>query len=207
MNLTGELHHPSHRSSSLTRFAFIAFALEAAALIVVGSTQHEMVHPRPKAENESKFIETEMVQLPKEAPALQEEKPVAAAPKAAEPVLSKVPHQGRETKPNEKPLEEQNQTTSTRTQLGPTHGPVAVYSPSPVIPSYLQNADLHTSAVLDFYITAQGGVMPKLIRSSGNEELDAIAINTAKKWQFRPAEKDHQPIDSKVRLRIQFDVH
>jgi TonB family protein len=191
----------------LARFALIAFALEATTLVVVGTYQHWMVHPK-KADDSARFVEAEMVQLPKEIPVLQEEKPVAP-PKAPEPVLSKVPTQGRQAKDDEKKAmeDQKNQTASPHTQLGPTHGPVAVFSPSPAIPSYMQDKDLRANVVIDFYITALGAVTPRLVGSSGNEELDAIAIGTAKKWQFRPAEKDHQAIDSKVRLRILFDVH
>jgi TonB family protein len=61
--------------------------------------------------------------------------------------------------------------------------------------------------VIEFLITASGGVTPRLLRSSGNDELDAIALTTVKKWQFRPAEQDHKAIDSKIRLRIVFEVH
>jgi len=75
-----------------------------------------------------------------------------------------------------------------------------------LIPSYLQDQNFKTSVVIDFFVSALGSVTPKLVGSSGNEELDALALNTAKKWQFRAAEKDHHTIDSKVRLRIIFEV-
>jgi TonB family protein len=127
------------------------------------------------------------------------------APHKAEVAISKVPKKGRAPKPGENPLNEQNQTTS-GPPMAPTHGPVALFAPAPVIPPYLQNQDLKATAVIDFFVTAQGGVSPRLVGSTGNEELDAIAINTAKKWQFRPAEQDHKPVDSKVRLRIVFEV-
>lgn len=189
----------------LARFGAIALLIESAILVAVGTSQHWLVHPKKDTLDSSRFVEAEMVQIPKEKPALTEEKPVT--PPHHERVFSKVPQQGRKAKPEEKnPVEESNVTHS-HTQLGPTHGPVAVYSPAPTIPPYLQNQNLHANVVIDFYVTAQGGAIPKLVGSSGNEELDAIAINTAKKWQFRPAEKDHQPIDSKVRLRIVFEVH
>jgi len=60
--------------------------------------------------------------------------------------------------------------------------------------------------VIEFLITAQGEVTPRLLDSSGNDELDAIAIDTVKKWQFKPAAQDNVPIDSKTRLRILFEV-
>jgi TonB family protein len=90
--------------------------------------------------------------------------------------------------------------------LGPTHGPVAFYAPAPVIPGYLRDQNLKTSVVIEFLITAQGKVTPRLLDSSGNDELDAIALNTAAKWQFKPAAKDNVSVDSKTRLRILFEV-
>ena len=91
--------------------------------------------------------------------------------------------------------------------LGPTHGPVAFYTPAPVIPAYLRNQNLKTSVVIEFLITAQGVVAPRLLDSSGNDELDAIALRTAAQWQFKPAAKDNVPVDSKTRLRILFEVY
>ena len=90
--------------------------------------------------------------------------------------------------------------------LASTHGPVALYAPPPQIPVYLQDQDIKTHVIIDFLVNQQGGTNPRLVSSSGNEELDAIALETAKKWIFRPAEKDGKKIESKVRLRIIFVV-
>lgn len=91
--------------------------------------------------------------------------------------------------------------------LGPTQGPVALYSPAPVIPGYLRNQNLKASVVIEFLITAQGRVTPRLLDSSGSGELDAIALDTASKWQFKPATRGDVPVDSKTRLRILFEVY
>ncbi len=104
------------------------------------------------------------------------------------------------------PQPEQNKVEA-GPQLGPTHGPVALYSPAPVIPPYLRNQNLKTSVVIEFLITAQGQVTPKLLDSSGNDELDQIALNTVSKWQFKPASQNSVAVDSKTRLRILFEVY
>lgn len=192
-------------SKTLAKCAAIALLIEAAVLVGVGSWQHWLAHPQKNTSlDTSNFIETQMVQIPHENK-LTEEKPVAA-PARHEAVLSKTPDTGRKAKPEESKIDESNQTQA-RSSLGPTHGPVAVFSPSPVIPSYLQNKELHASVVIDFFVNSRGGTTPRLVGSSGNEELDALAIRTAQRWQFRPAEKDHRAVDSKVRLRILFEVH
>ncbi len=90
---------------------------------------------------------------------------------------------------------------------GPIHGPVALYSPAPVIPGYLRNQNLKASVVIEFLITAQGLVTPRLLDSSGSGELDAIALSTVSKWRFKPASRGDLPIDSKTRLRILFEVY
>jgi protein TonB len=46
----------------------------------------------------------------------------------------------------------------------------------------------------------------KIIKSSGNDELDSVALDAAKKWRFKPATRDGQPIESRVILHIEFEV-
>jgi TonB family protein len=182
--------------------AIAAFVLEFVVLTGLGIYDHWLAHPQKQGLDPTQFVEAEMVQVPDE-PKLEEKKVNVPGPK--EVTLSKEVGKGREAKPDEKQLPESNQTTAA-SPLGPTHGPVSIFAPQPVIPTYLQNQNLHTSVVIDFFVTALGAVTPKLVGSSGNEELDALALGTAKKWQFRPAEKDHKPLDAKVRLRIIFEV-
>ena len=172
----------------------------------MGWHQHWIAHPGHTGLDTEKFIEAQVFEAPPEQAHLVEEKKIAAPkPVTHEATLSKKPNQGREAKPGENAMPEKNVT-----QAGPpplaTHGPVAVFAPAPTIPEYLKDQEIKSTAVIDFYVTAQGGVNPRLVGSTGNEELDALALATAKKWQFRPAEQDHKPIDSKVRLRIVFEV-
>jgi TonB family protein len=116
------------------------------------------------------------------------------------------PHRKPVKKEPPKKTEAQNQVDQ-GPDLGPTHGPVALYAPSPVIPTYLRDQKLNTNVVIEFFITAQGLVTPRLLASSGSDELDSIALSTVNKWKFKPAAQDNVPIDSKTRLRILFDVH
>lgn len=183
------------------RAALVALVLELAVLTALGARDKWLSH-RPKVLDESNFIEAQVL-IPQETH-LVEEKPKASLAKP-EATVSKVPDKGRVAKPEEKVLPEENKTES-GPKLAPTHGPVAVFSPAPKIPAYLQDNDLHASVVIDFFVAANGNAEPRLVGSSGNEELDAIAIAAAKKWRFQPAENDHHPADAKVRLRIVFEV-
>lgn len=179
-----------------------ALLLEVIVLVAVGTHEQWLGH-HTKATDVANFIEAQVF-VPQETHLVEESKP-QAAPAKPEATVSKDPNQGRVAKPEEKVASEENKTDS-GPKLAPTHGPVAIFSPAPKIPSSLQEADLHTSVVIDFLVSADGSAIPRLVGSSGNEELDAIAIASVKKWRFHPAEQDHHPLDAKVRLRILFEV-
>ena len=205
MIATAQLRGSPPESKVLLRSAAAAFIIEFAILVAVGVSQHWIAHPQKTTGLDTdKFIEAQVFQPPPEAH-LMEEKKIAIPSPHPEATLSKVPNQGKKSKSEENKVQEENQTDS-GTSLAPTHGPVAVFSPPPTIPSYLREKELNASVVIDFFVTAQGTVTPRLVGSSGNEELDAIALGAVKKWQFRSAEQDHKPVDSKVRLRIVFEV-
>ena len=61
--------------------------------------------------------------------------------------------------------------------------------------------------VAEFTVGKDGApAQVQIVRSSGNPELDRLALDTARKWRFKPATRDGQPIESVVRLHIQFQV-
>ncbi|HTC20739.1 MAG TPA: energy transducer TonB [bacterium] len=149
------------------------------------------------------YVEAQIVQLPADAhltgaAAVQDEDEVVFSQKQS--------HKKKVEKREPPKAPEQNQVNA-GPDLGPTHGPVAFYAPAPVIPAYLRDQNLKTSVVIEFLITAQGAVTPRLLESSGNDELDAIALRTASKWQFKPAAQNNILVDSKTRLRILFEVY
>lgn len=184
--------------------AGVAFVLEAIIVTATGWEEHWLSHPPKPGQDENRFIEAQIYQAPQERPHLVEEKKTASPPAQKEAAISVKPGSGK-ANPSPTPFDAENKTESGPKSM-PNHGPVVVFSPAPVIPSYLQDKNLKTTVIIDFYISAQGVTTPRLVGSSGNEELDAIALGAAKRWQFRPAEKDHKAIDSKTRLRINFEV-
>lgn len=198
------LNDDQFESKIIWRSIAAAFLAEAFILLVAGWRMNLFHHNVSKVSDESQFIQAEMVQMPPVAHLVDQSKPVSVA-HHHEVALSKNPSRGRKAKPNEKLLDEKNQTEG-GPQYGPTHGPIALYTPAPVIPSYLQDDYLKASVVIEFMISSTGAATPRLIDSSSNDQLDAIALETVEKWKFRPAEKNHMPIDSKVRLRIEFEV-
>ena len=179
-----------------------ALLLEFCLLTGAGWYQHWLAHPQKQGLDPTQFVDAEIFEMPPEVAKLRSE----TAAKSQEPVLSKVPHRGKKSKAEDQSkLPETNQTEA-RAPVAPTHGPLAVFAPAPVIPPYLRYMHFNASVVFEFLISAQGSGTPRLLSSSGNEELDQIAVGAAKRWQFRPAEQEHKAVDSKVRLRINFEV-
>jgi protein TonB len=81
------------------------------------------------------------------------------------------------------------------------------YNPSPSIPDDLRGADLDTNVTAQFMVSPEGAPTDvKIVKSSGNDELDSIALDTARKWRFKPATRDGQAIESRVILHIEFEV-
>jgi TonB family protein len=102
---------------------------------------------------------------------------------------------------------EQKNVTVNEAPPPATHGPMVEFSPAPKLPNYLRSQNLKTYVLIEFLISQAGQVLPRLLNSSGNEELDALALKAAGTWIIRPAIKDGNPVDSKIRLRINFEVN
>jgi TonB family protein len=192
----------SEEQRRLARSAGGAFLLEALFFLALG-LGHLSIWRNPF---DSDSVQVQVLQLPSHshltgAVAVPDEDEVYFNPHRKHPKPKK-----NQPKKKPAPKPDQNQVEA-GPALGPTHGPVALYAPAPVIPAYLRNQNLKTNVVIEFLITAQGQVTARLLQSSGSDELDAIALDTVKKWKFKPAAKDNQPVDSKTRLRIKFEVY
>jgi len=198
-------HIRTQETQLLVQAALLALFLKLTLLLSLAiyhqGTQRHPFTLHPHTQDDS-YIEAQVFKIqPLSQPKLTEKTPTLA--KKQEPLLSTVPNRGT-TSPSA-PSEEQNQTQEAPPQ-DLNHGPIALYAPPPVIPSYLHTQDLHAFVSIAFYISSQGEVTPELLRSSGDEELDAIALAAVQKWKFDPAVKDGQPINSKVALKIVFKV-
>ena len=84
---------------------------------------------------------------------------------------------------------------------------VAVESPEPTIPDDLRSEPLDKTLVVEADVDVDG--KPTNVRvaaSTGIKELDAVGVDTAKRYRFRPATVDDAPTAQHVRFRILFMV-
>ncbi len=183
----------------LYRSAGIALGFELLFFLALGVGHLPLFH---NPFDSASYVDAQIIQLPANAHLSG----AAAVKDDDEVVYHQRQKRFKPLKKQEPPQKPEQNQVDQGPDLGPTHGPVALYSPAPVIPGYLRDQNLKTSVVIEFLITAQGIVTPRLLESSGREELDAIAVNTVWKWKFKPAAQNNVPIDSKTRLRILFEV-
>jgi len=83
---------------------------------------------------------------------------------------------------------------------------VPLSQPRPEIPEELRDTELNATFEGVFTVHADGTATVKAVSGTGNAILDAAALNAARRWTFRPATKDGQPVESYLRLKIEFDV-
>ncbi len=82
-----------------------------------------------------------------------------------------------------------------------------ISSPQPTIPDDLRGEALDKTFVAEFTVEPDGKPSAvKVVQSTGNDELDRLALDTARQWRFKPATKDGEPVQSIVRLHIEFQV-
>lgn len=92
----------------------------------------------------------------------------------------------------------------------PPHVPVVVAAepvaqPQPKIPDDLSSDSVHGDFKAVFTIRADGAVSVQMTASTGNSTLDALALDAARRWTFRPATVDGRPVSSFRRFAIQFE--
>ncbi|MCW3053938.1 MAG: TonB family protein [Chthonomonadales bacterium] len=85
--------------------------------------------------------------------------------------------------------------------------PLDSSQPKPSIPDDLRSDAIDKTVVIEFTVGEDGAPMAvKAVQSTGNDELDRRALDAARKWRFKPATRDGQPVVGRVRLSIEFQV-
>ncbi len=85
--------------------------------------------------------------------------------------------------------------------------PIQGKQPQPTIPDEFRSDALDTTVVVDVTIGPDGAPTTATIdQSTGKRELDRLAVDAAKQWRFTPATRDGEPVESRVKLHIEFQV-
>lgn len=90
--------------------------------------------------------------------------------------------------------------------VGPTSGPVPVESPGPRYPARALRRQESGQVLLRVEVDVRG--MPARIdvtSSSGSRDLDRAALAAVRRWRFRPAMREGEPVDGVVNVPIDFD--
>ena len=83
---------------------------------------------------------------------------------------------------------------------------VPLAQPHPEIPEDLRGSELDSIFEGVFTIHTDGTATVKTVSGTGNSTLDALALDAARRWKFRPATRDGEPVESYLRLKVEFDV-
>lgn len=81
-----------------------------------------------------------------------------------------------------------------------------VFSPEPEISPELHEQCFKSCCIAKFLIKADGQTSVQLLTSSGSSEVDEIAIETLRRWKFKPAQLDGRPVESSRKIRVEFEI-
>ncbi len=82
--------------------------------------------------------------------------------------------------------------------------PKAVSSPDPKFPELPEDAEQHGTVVMMIGINTKGHVQAVHVLRSDESAFEKSAVETVKKWKFKPAEKDGHPVPVKVTVEMKF---
>ena len=83
---------------------------------------------------------------------------------------------------------------------------VPLAQPHPEIPEDLRGSELNPAFIGVFKIHTDGTATVQTVAGTGNSTLDALALDAARRWRFHPATRDGEPVESYLRLKVEFDV-
>ncbi len=104
-------------------------------------------------------------------------------------------------KPTPKPT-----PTPTPKPKGPTKEAEAVKQPKPDIPDELLDTEFKSYVRVRVDIAADGSSSATLLTGSGNSQVDALVLSALKRWKWKPALKDGEPIADTQTFRFEFEV-
>jgi len=85
-----------------------------------------------------------------------------------------------------------------------TEPPVPVRTVPPDYPSELRREGVSGLVMIKCNIDEKGDVTETIVEKSSNEAFDKPAVAAVKKWKFKPAKQDGNPVAIKVSIPIKF---
>jgi|SRR5271157_2015188 len=82
--------------------------------------------------------------------------------------------------------------------------PKATHAPDPKFPDLPADAERHGIVVMLVGVDAKGHVQAVRVLRSDEKAFDQTAVDTVKKWKFKPAEKNGQPVPVQVTVEMKF---
>jgi len=82
--------------------------------------------------------------------------------------------------------------------------PKATHAPDPKFPDLPPDAEPHGIVVMLVGVNQKGRVQAVRVLRSDEKAFEQSALSTVKKWKFRPAEKNGQPVPVQVTVEMKF---
>src|SRR5208283_3602670 len=82
--------------------------------------------------------------------------------------------------------------------------PKATHAPDPKFPVLPADAERHGIVVMLVGVNAKGHVQAVRVLRSDEQAFEQSAVETVKKWKFKPAEKNGQPVPVQVTVEMKF---
>ena len=82
--------------------------------------------------------------------------------------------------------------------------PKATSAPDPKYPDLPQDAEPRGTVVMMIGVNAKGHVAVVRVLRSDEAAFEKTAVETVKKWKFKPAEKDGRPVPVQVTVEMKF---
>ena len=98
------------------------------------------------------------------------------------------------------------QPTPTQKLKGETRKAIIIRQVLPRIPEGLKNDELRASVSVRVEISANGISTYTLRNSSGNPAVDALALKALRRWRWKPALQDGEPVASTQNFKFEFEV-
>ncbi len=76
----------------------------------------------------------------------------------------------------------------------------------PSLPAELRREVAQSSVLVRVDIAVDGSCSVTLLESSGNAEVDRMAVETLQQWTWQPAMRQGEPVQSSKRFRYELEV-